>query len=52
MATSRLLKVLKDDKRLVFSAASHAQRAVDYLHSLQPRQAAGRDDEMHQERAA
>jgi antirestriction protein ArdC len=46
------LKVLKDDKRLVFSAASHAQRAVDYLHSLQPRQAAGRDDEMHQERAA
>ncbi len=26
------LKVLKDDKRAIFSAASHAQRAVDYLH--------------------
>jgi antirestriction protein ArdC len=34
------LKVLKDDKRTIFSAASHAQRAADYLHALQPRQAA------------
>ncbi len=32
------LKVLKDDKRFVISAASHAQRAVDYLHGLQPHQ--------------
>ena len=32
------LEVLKGDKRFVFSAASHAQRAVDYLHSLQPGQ--------------
>ena len=32
------LKVLKDDKRFVFSAASHAQRAADYLHSLQPQE--------------
>ena len=32
------LKVLKDDKRLIFSAASQAQRAADYLHSLQPHQ--------------
>lgn len=30
------LKVLKDDKRAIFTAASHAQRAVDLLHSLQP----------------
>ncbi len=30
------LKALKDDKRLIFSAASHAQKAVEYLHSLQP----------------
>lgn len=30
------LKVLKNDKRAIFSAASHASRAVDYLHSLQP----------------
>jgi antirestriction protein ArdC len=27
------LKVLKDDKRAVFTAASHAQRATDYLHA-------------------
>ena len=32
------LEMLKGDKRFVFSAASHAQRAVDYLHSLQPGQ--------------
>lgn len=31
------LKVLRDDKRLIFSAASHAQRAVDYLHNVQSR---------------
>lgn len=30
------LTVLKDDKRAVFTAASHASKAVDYLHSLQP----------------
>ncbi|MGE8134058.1 zincin-like metallopeptidase domain-containing protein [Novosphingobium subterraneum] len=30
------LKVLKEDKRAIFSAAAHAQRAADYLHSLQP----------------
>ena len=30
------LKVLKDDKRAIFSAASHASRAVEFLHGLQP----------------
>ncbi len=30
------LQVLKNDKRAIFSAAAHAQRAVDYLHGLQP----------------
>lgn len=30
------LTVLGDDKRAIFSAAAHAQRAVGYLHSLQP----------------
>lgn len=30
------LKVLKGDKRAIFSAAAHAQRAADYLLSLQP----------------
>ena len=33
---SSWLKVLKDDTRAVIRAASHAQRAVDYLHRLQP----------------
>jgi antirestriction protein ArdC len=32
------LKALQDDKRLIFAAAAHAQRAADYLHSLQPKQ--------------
>jgi antirestriction protein ArdC len=30
------LKVLKDDKRAIFQAAAHAQRAVDFLHGFQP----------------
>lgn len=30
------LKALKDDKRLIFTAAAAAQRAVDFLHGLQP----------------
>lgn len=29
------LKALNNDKRFIFSAAAHAQRAVDYLHQLQ-----------------
>ncbi len=29
------LTVLKNDKRAIFSAAAHAQKAADYLHSLQ-----------------
>ncbi len=34
------LEVLKGDKRFIFTAASHAQRAADYLHGLQPQAAA------------
>ena len=30
------LKVLKEDKRAIFSAAAHAQRAAEFLHNLQP----------------
>lgn len=30
------LKVLKDDNRAIFQAAADAQRAVDFLHHLQP----------------
>jgi len=29
------IKVLKDDKRAIFTTASHAQHAADFLHSLQ-----------------
>lgn len=35
------IKVLKNDKRAILSAASHAQRAADYLNSLQPPAGAG-----------
>jgi antirestriction protein ArdC len=31
----RWLTVLKEDKRAIFSAAAHAQRAADFLNSLQ-----------------
>jgi antirestriction protein ArdC len=34
------ITVLKNDKRAIFTAASHAQRAVDFLHGLQPQTAA------------
>jgi antirestriction protein ArdC len=27
---------MKDDKRAIFAAAAHAQKAVDFLHGLQP----------------
>jgi antirestriction protein ArdC len=33
------LKALKHDKRAIFTAAGHAQRAADFLHGLQPLQA-------------
>ena len=29
------LQILRNDKRAIFSAAAHAQRAVDYLHGRQ-----------------
>jgi antirestriction protein ArdC len=37
--------VLRGDKRAIFQAAAHAQRAVDYLHDLQPRITGEDDDE-------
>jgi len=30
------LTVLSEDKRAIFQAAAHAQRAVNFLHDLQP----------------
>ncbi len=32
------LKVLKEDKRAIFSAVAHAQRAADFLHGFQQQQ--------------
>lgn len=32
------LNVLKEDKRAIFSAAAHAQRAADFLNGLQPQE--------------
>ncbi len=34
------LTVLKNDKRAIFQASAHAQKAADYLHELQPKAAA------------
>ena len=39
------LKVLKDDKRAIFTAAAHAQRAVDFLHGLQAGSSAASEKE-------
>jgi len=33
------LKVLKNDKRAIFTAAAHAQKAAQFLHDLQPKHA-------------
>jgi antirestriction protein ArdC len=35
--TSRLLPVLKNDPRAIFTAASLAQQAADWMHGRQPR---------------
>jgi antirestriction protein ArdC len=43
------LDVLKGDKRFIFSASGHAQRAVDYLHGKQPKQV---ESETEDERVA
>jgi antirestriction protein ArdC len=34
------LEILREDKRAIFSATAHAQRAVDFLHRLSPREEA------------
>jgi antirestriction protein ArdC len=44
-------KVLKDDKRAIFTAASHAQKAADYLCGLRPEYDDGETDELMQEAA-
>jgi Zincin-like metallopeptidase len=42
------LEVLSSEKRFIFSAAAHAQRAVAYLHDQQPK--AADVEEQHDER--
>jgi len=39
------LTILKADKRAIFTAAAQAQRAVDFLHSLQPKTEAHEESE-------
>ena len=34
-AGGRWLTALRNDKRLIFTAAAHAQRAADFLHAFQ-----------------
>ncbi|MDT8287981.1 MAG: zincin-like metallopeptidase domain-containing protein, partial [Elusimicrobiales bacterium] len=46
------LKVLQNDRRAIFTAAAHAQRAVDFLRSLQPQENKAADQAETQERAA
>jgi antirestriction protein ArdC len=36
--TSRLLKILKSDNRAIFTAASQAMKAIDFLFALQPKE--------------
>jgi len=45
------LKVLKNDKRAIFTAAAHAQRAVDFLHGLQPNAEQAPEQAVEQEAA-
>jgi antirestriction protein ArdC len=40
------LKVLKDDKRAIFTAAAHAERAAAFLHGLQPQTETRADPEL------
>ncbi|HWR53976.1 MAG TPA: zincin-like metallopeptidase domain-containing protein [Bryobacteraceae bacterium] len=46
------LTVLKEDKRAIFSAAAHAQRAADYLNSLQPDSATALSQQQEESAAA
>ena len=36
--TSRLLEIMKGDKKAIFTAAAAANRAAEFLHGLQPKQ--------------
>lgn len=42
---SHWLRILNADRRAIFTAAAQAQRAVDFLHSLQPKTDAPQESE-------
>ncbi len=46
------LRVLKNDKRAIFTAAGHAERAAAYLHSFQPKTDTTDESQADDERAA
>jgi len=46
------LRVLKNDKRAIFTAAAHAERATAFLHGLQPEAPAAANDDDEREAAA
>jgi len=46
------LRVLRGDKRAIFTAAAKAQAAADWMHARQPTTAAGRAEDVAQARAA
>ena len=47
-ASDRAGKQLPLDKRAIFTAASHAQKAADYLHGLQPKADTAIGDDMRE----
>jgi len=46
------LRVLKNDKRAIFTAAAHAERAAAFLHGLQPKDETAATEEITDYRAA
>jgi antirestriction protein ArdC len=46
------LKVLKNDKRAIFTAAGHAERAAAFLHGLQPKAETTHRPDAQNDRAA
>ncbi len=46
------LRVLRGDKRAIFTAAAKAQQAVDWMHARQPATAAGQAEDVAQAQAA
>ena len=52
LSIGEVLQMLKADKRAIFSASAHAQRAADYLHRLQAAKPADERTQESEPRAA